>query len=60
MYFDGNPMGWDGTGMNCNEMGCDVIEKYVPWTSLSISYSQALKLRSLPRVKTLLNDLSMF
>ena len=23
LYFDGNPMGWDGTGMNCCGMGWD-------------------------------------
>ena len=23
LYFDGNPMGWDGTGMNCYGMGWD-------------------------------------
>ena len=29
-------MGWDGTGMNCNGMGWDRTEKYVPWTSLNL------------------------
>ena len=23
MYFDGNPTGWDGTGINCYGMGWD-------------------------------------
>ena len=34
MDFDGNPMGWDGIGMNCYGKGWDGTEKYLPWTSL--------------------------
>ena len=40
MYFDGNPMRWDGTGMNCYGMGWDGTEENVPWTSLAISQEQ--------------------
>ena len=31
LYYDGNPMGWDGTGVKCYEVGWDATEKNVPW-----------------------------
>ena len=37
LYFDGNPMGWDGMGQAWTEIEWDGIEKYVPWTSLLIN-----------------------
>ena len=37
-------MGWDGTGMNCCGMEWDGKEKYVPWTSLPITYKIVLSL----------------
>ena len=36
LYFDGNPMGWDGTDMNCYEMRRNGAEKYVPCVQISL------------------------
>ena len=57
LYFDWNPNGWDGTGMNCYGVGWDGTEKYVPRTSLYIirgamypTYIQKLKFLQNPAI----------